>query len=182
MTPELEIRHGSLLRFYGRVRQHAGFAIAPADVELAGRSFSMTMPLSEFVSDPVPACLRFPLKHKFEAAWVFARLPEAFGFEPTASEGEKSLLHQGFVAVQTDDNCGYPFICTDYYGRCSLGFSDEGPDSAIQRRIAESFWRLLLQSPDELTDFEARVMHLGSGMWLNFGCRAGDLVCDETAE
>jgi hypothetical protein len=65
-------------------------------------------------------------------------------------------------------------ICNDYYGRTGLMFSPEGPDNGTQTKIAAAFWSYLLQAPNELADFEAKIPHLGAGGWMHFGCRDGE--------
>jgi hypothetical protein len=103
-----------------------------------------------------------------------------FGFVPEIAEVEKTLLDVGFVAVPEGSSVGIPFVCTDYYGRTGLTFSPEGPDSSIQALIARAFWSLLLQEPEELADFSAKVYHPGTGNWMHFGCEHGEPYCEET--
>jgi hypothetical protein len=73
-------------------------------------------------------------------------------------------------------------VCTDYYGRTGLMFSPEGPDQTMQAKIAAAFWSFLLESPNDLEDFEATVYHSGAGVWMHFGCRDGDPCYDESDE
>lgn len=61
-------------------------------------------------------------------------------------------------------------------------FSHAGPDEAVKRSIASGFWGLLLLKPDDLTDFEERFFHSGTGLWLNLGCEDGHVYCDESDE
>jgi hypothetical protein len=178
----VEFQHASLQNVYGRIVRHGGFAFSPADVSLNGRSFSISMYLIEFAPRPPPPVLRLALPNSFDAAWVYARLPLIFGLEPSPSEGEKSLLWQGFVAIPEGERVGYAFVCNDYYGRTGLVFSDEGPEEPIRRAIAAAFWDVMLQSPDEVQDFEQRVYHPGAGVWLMFGCSAGEPFCSESDE
>jgi hypothetical protein len=123
-----------------------------------------------------------PIEQQYDAAWVRARLPRVFAFTPELSGVEKSLLDAGFVAVAAGTSIGFPFVCTDNCGRTGLMFSSDGPDQDIQAKIAAAFWSLLLQSPDDLADFEATVYHPGAGVWMHFGCKNGEPSYDEFEE
>ena|GEM_PF-1521958 len=142
-------------------------------VELDGDGFSSGFHLCDVVCER-PAILLRPIEFQYDAAWVRARLPFVFDFTPHPAEAEKSLLEAGFVAVAVGSSVGIPFLCTDDYGRTGLVFSPDGPDQETQTTIAAAFWSLLLQSPDDLADFDATVYHLGAGVWMHFGCKNGE--------
>lgn len=176
----MKVRHATLLNVFGRAARFGGFAIVPAAIELNGTMFSSAFPLAELPSEIIPPVLRRPVKEKYDVAWVRARLPIVFGFTPEPSEIEKTLLSVGFVAVPEGEEEAIAFECSDYYGCTSLTFSGKETDETAKRQVAEAFWGCLLSEPDELDDFEARVVHLGAGVTLQFGCRDGEPFYDET--
>lgn len=178
----MNVRHGSLLHVFGMPAQHSGFTFIPAEVELEGDSFSLEYRLCDQIGDEAPSILRYALSRQFDAAWVRARIPATFGFTPEFVDVEKSLLYIGFVAVPEDKLVGYPFICTDHYGRSALMFSDHGPEKTVKQAIASAFWRLLIEHPVDLADFEERVYHSGAGVWLNYGCKHSHIYCEETVD
>lgn len=176
----MEIRHGTLLDVHGLPANHAGFTFMAALVEIDGRRFSLDYRLEDHLGTHAPLVLRHAVDHHCDAAWVRARIPHVFGFTPGLAEVEKALLDVGFVAVSEDYQTGYPFVCTDHYGRSGLGFSDEGPEESVKRAIAGAFWGLLIRDPEDLVDFEQKVYHPGAGLWLNYGCESGRVYCDES--
>jgi len=176
----MRVDFGTLHDVIGRPASHSGVTFVPALVELDGTMFSTEFYLRDFAGPQPPVVLAGPMQQQFDAAWVRARLPVVFGFVPEVAEVEKALLDVGFVAVPERSSVGIPFVCTDYYGRTGLTFSPEGPDRAIQALIARAFWPLLLQEPDELADFSARVYHPGTGNWMHFGCEHGEPYCEES--
>jgi hypothetical protein len=176
----VEVRHGTLLNVFGKPAKHAGYTFMPAYVELDETSFSHDYRLSDHVSGREAPALRFPVEHGFDAAWVRARIPSVFGFTPEKAEVEKALLYVGLVAVPEGEAVCYPFICTDHYGRSALMFSDDGPEEAVKRSIAAGFWGLLMQNSEDVTDFVERVN--GPMGWLNYGCEAGRVYCEESLE
>lgn len=153
----------------------------PADVALEGTSFSLGYRLEDHENNK-PAELQHAIEEDIDAAWVRARIPSVFGYTPDAAEVEKALLYCGFVAVNAERTVGYPFVCTDHYGRSALMFSDDGPDEPVKRSIAQAFWGVLLENPEQLTDFEERVYHPGASVWLSYGCERGRVYCDESDE
>jgi len=171
---DMRVQFGMLQSVFGQPVTHAGFTFVPAAVELDGNGFSADFDLRDVVGERPPAILASPIEHQYDAAWVRARLPRVFGFTPELAEVEKSLLDVGFVAVAAGSSVGFPFICTDYYGRTGLMFSPDGPEQDTQARLASAFWSLLLQAPDDLADFEATVYHPGAGIWMHFGCENGE--------
>lgn len=175
----MEVRHGTLLNVYGIPVRGGGYTFMPADVGLEGDGGSLDHRLGDHCGDQGPPSLRFPIRHGFDAAWVRARIPHAFGFTPGPSEVEKTLVHLGFAAVTGDGSACYPFVCMDHYGRTALLFGDPGPEAAVRRAIAEAFWDVLARDPDDLADFEQRVDHPGAVEGLNYGCRSGHVYRDQ---
>ena len=178
----MEIRYGTLLNVHGLPAKHAGFTMTPADIELDGDSFSLDYRLEDQPGAKGPLIIRLAIRHRCEAAWVRARIPKVFGFTPRPAEVEKALIDVGFVAVADDHPTGYPFLCTDYYGRAALGFSNRGPENPLKRAIADAFWELLIQEPDDLAAFEQKVYHPGRGLWLNYACSMGRVSCEESGD
>ncbi len=178
----MKIRHAKLVDVTGRPAKYGGFTIVPATVELDGMSFSPSLPLAELARDRIPPVLRLPIEHGYDAAWVRARLPSAFGISPEPSEGEKQFLLVGFVAVSDGSEEGVAFECSDHYGKTSLLFSPEEENAALMERVADAFWGVLLSEPDQLEDFEVSVMHSGAPITLHFGCENGEPYCRETPD
>lgn len=106
-----------------------------------------------------------------DGPWVRGRLERMFQvhLHPDESE-EKAGMHGSFVGVFGDQ--GVPFVCRDVYLKTLLFFSgNEAPD--VCERIANAFWGLLLSEPDNVIDYEDRMFHLGTGVWLVFGIAGG---------
>jgi hypothetical protein len=120
MKAEMRIQFGTLLNVFGTPARQEGFTFVAAAVELAGDGFSSEFYLRDFAGDRPPPLLRRPLEQQYDAAWVRARLPRVFGFTPEVAEVEKALLDVGFVAIPEGKKMGFPFVCTDYYGRTGL--------------------------------------------------------------
>ena len=179
---KMEIRYGTLMDIYGTKATCPGMTFVPAEVELAGRSFASDFRLRDQPRDQLPLVVRQVVDGGYDAAWVRARIPRVFQFTPPPAQMEKALLDVGFVAAMEQADVGIPFVCTDHYGRTALMFSDDGPDHQTRRSIASAFWRLLCQNAEDVSDFETRVYHPGAGVWLTFGCNAGDLYCEESEE
>jgi hypothetical protein len=179
---DMRVEFGTLHNVVGKAATHDGFSFVPAMVDLNGHRFSFDFDLRDAVGERPPAILTRPIQEGYDAAWVRARLPRVFAFTPELSEVEKSVLHVGFVAVASGSTAGFPFVCTDYYGRTNLMFSPEGPDQDTQVKIAAAFWSLLLESPDDLEDFQAAVYHPGAGIWMHFGCADGEPYYRESGD
>jgi hypothetical protein len=173
----MDIHFGKLIDVLGRAAQANDIRIVAAVVQLEGSMYSGEYALRDHTSHP-PPILRTPIANHYEAAWVRARIPRALGFTPEPSETEKSLLDLGFVAVPPE-GLAFPFVCSDYYGKTHLYFSQSGPDEDSKRRAAHAFWSILLAEPDELEDFSTRVLHLGAPVVLEFGCDCGEPYCVE---
>jgi hypothetical protein len=154
-------------------RKSTDFQFIQATVKLNGWSFSLEYPLTDFLPKKIPSSLRAALKDDVDANWVWARISREFETDLSVSQTEKSLLHQGFLALTNDLQTAYPFVCSDYYGKTKLMFSKEGPETALKEKIAADFWGLLLQRPNDLTSFNQKVFHPGVGIWMNFGCKGG---------
>jgi hypothetical protein len=177
---DMRVQFGTLQNVFGKPATHNGFTFVPAAVELNGDRFSTDFHLRDSAGERPPAILARPIEQQYDAAWVRARLPQVFGFTPELSEVEKSLLNVGFVAVAAGSSVGFPFLCTDYYGRTGIMFSPEGPDQDTQAKIAAAFWSLMLQAPDDLANFEATVYHPGASVWMHFGCQDGEPSYEES--
>jgi hypothetical protein len=173
-----DVQFGELIDIYGRAAKSKEITYVPARVQLSGTMLSSEMYFDEHSKMPrgcVPA--------HADAAFVRARIPRVFGYTPTYNEEqEKSLLSDGFVALLPDGKTTIPFECYDYYGRSSLTFSEDGPTAAVKTQIADGFWELIASEPNELDDFEQSVFHSGACVWMHFGCKDGQVYCDESEE
>jgi len=181
-TMNVRVQFGTLLNVFGKPATHGDFTFVPAAVELNGNGFSTDFYLRDSAGERPPPILARPIEQQYDAAWVRARLPRVFEFTPELSEVEKSLLDCGFVAVAAGTSVGFPFVCADYHGRTGIMFSPEGPAQDTQTKIAGAFWSLLLQSPDDVADFEARVYHPGAGVWMRFCCKDGEPCYEESED
>jgi len=174
------VKYGSLLEPLGQPAAGSDFTLVPGRVRLDGDRLTGGFELLHYVGSQPPLVLRPALDQHYEAAWVRARIPVVFGFTPEfPRDAEKCLMDVGFVAVPPHRRWGYPFVCTDYYGRAKLWFSPDGPRKSRKAAIARAFWSLLLAEPDDLVDFEEEVCHTGVDRWLRFGCREGIPYCKE---
>jgi len=170
------IRYGELIDVYGLSAQSKDFTFVPARIQLNGTMLELGQYFDEHPKMPRA---RIP-KHA-DAAFVRARIPHIFGYTPIYDEDqEKSLLSEGFVAVLPDGKTAVPFECSDYYGRTSLTFSGDGPEEPLRTQIADAFWETVESEPNVLDDFEQSVFHPGACVWMQFGCKNGELYCDES--
>jgi hypothetical protein len=176
---DFDVLFGAMVRDLGLPADFNGFRFVPAVVRLIGNGFAHDYRLADHVGAHAPGVLWVPLHGQFEAAWVRARIPRVFGFDPEPAEVEKALLDLGFVAIPEGTDAGYPFWCSDHYGRVALLFSPEGPDRWLQARIAAAFWDLLLEEPEDLADFEEDVAWPCDATTRRFGCQDGDVFCHE---
>jgi len=173
-----DICYGELIDVYGRSAKSKGVTFVPARIQLNGTMLSSGHDFEEH-----PRIPRGCIPKLADAAFVRARIPCVFGYTPTYDEEqEKSLLSDGFVAVLPDGKTAIPFECTDYYGRSSLMFSSDGPEESVQIQIADAFWEIISSEPNALDDFEQNVFHPGAGIWMQFGCKNGEVYCDESDE
>ncbi len=179
---DMRVLFGELQNVFGKPATHGDFTFVPAAVRLNGNGFSTDFHLRDAVGERPPAILARPIEQQYDAAWVRARWLRVFQIAPELSEVEKSLLNVGLVAVAVGTSIGIPFVCADYYGRTGLMFSPDGPDQDMQAKIAAAFWSLLLQSPNDLLDFEATVYHPGAGVWMRFGCEDGEPSYSESED
>ena len=179
--PPFEIRHGKFEDVIGAPISHNGVMFVPARVMLTGTSFSPSLPLIDWCqanNQPVPAIVR----GDENAPWVLGRLMALFNANntPENERGEKSCMYASFLAVlNNEDNIAIPFECADYYGRTSLFFSSEdSPSDEHQSIIADAYYRLLLDDPTHLVDYENRVYNSMSGKWFAFGVCHGEPYMD----
>jgi hypothetical protein len=172
------ICYGELIDVYGRSAESKGLVFVPARIRLSGTMCSLELYFEKHEKFP-----RVYIPELADAAFVRARIPSIFGYTPTYDdECEKSLLSDGFVVVLGDGKTAIPFECTDYYGRTALMFSADGPDDDVKQQIADAFWDIIASRPDALDDFEQSVFHPGACVWLHYGCKRGELFCDESDE
>jgi hypothetical protein len=175
---DFDIRYGELIDVYGHSAKSKEFTFVPARIQLSGTMHSLGDCFDEH-----PRLPRGVIPVHADAAFVRARIPCVFGYTPTYDEEqEKSLLSEGFVAVLPDGKTAIPFECTDYYGRSSLMFSGDGPEESVRSQIADAFWELMASEPNALEDFGQDVFHVGAGVWMQFGCKHGEVYCDESDE
>jgi hypothetical protein len=177
----MEVRNGVLLNVLGLPVRRGGIAIMAAEIELKGDFRNVDHRLCDQLGFRQLSVIGSAVERGMDAAFVRARIPRAFGFSPGASDAEKSLLDAGFVAFIESESVCYPFVCTDHYGRSALMFSGDGPDEVVRKLIADAFWGILAENPDDLSDFEERVYHSGAMVWLTFGCSHGELYCEESS-
>ena len=60
--------------------------------------------------------------------------------------------------------------------------SENGPPEKLQQQIAEAFWGLLLSDPTDLVDYKDSMLHLGAGVWIDFGVEDGEPFFEEREE
>jgi hypothetical protein len=174
---DFDILYGELLDIYGHSAEINGLTFVPARVRLKD-----TMPLDHYFEQHA----KFPralIPELADAAFVRARIPCIFGYTPAYDdEIEKSLISEGFVAVLQDRKTAIPFECTDYYGRTALLFCSDGPEELLRQQIADAFWKIIASNENELDDFEQSVFHPGACIWMHYGCKNGEVYCDESDE
>lgn len=178
---KVEIRHGKYVDLTGPPRKSAEFTIVPAEIELAGESFSGVCDLKDHIDErSSPAHVRAIVRPGTDAPWVRGRSQLLFGLPNSREEDrcEKTCFQAGFLAIFTERNeklVGVPFECSDYYGASHLTFSSKrGPPKALQRKIAQAFWDLLLSNPTELVDYSDKMYHTGAGVTIRFGVKDGE--------
>lgn len=171
------IQHGQLHDVAGPARQHQGIIFVPARVTLTGAVFEYVFPLADCLEE-VFAATRAILQPGADAPWVLGRLKRLFGIErlPIENRGKKTCFYAAFLAVLPErGNLAVPFECTDNYLETALMFSSENaPPQDLQETIARAFWGLLLTEPDELTDYNERMLFQGEGIWIRFGVEHGE--------
>lgn len=177
---KLRIIHGQLFKIWGKAAASARFHFAGAELILEGNGSATDFFLNDHVPCP-PAVLR-PLINTRDAAWVRARIPFVFHFTPEPADLERNLICTGFVAVDATKLLGFPFFCTDVFGRTGLIFSTTGPDRETRQAIAASFWELLLDSPNALVDYSESMYNPETAVWFQFGCENGSVYCRQTIE
>jgi hypothetical protein len=185
MNPNtISIRYGESEDVIGNARRHDDIACVPARVQLTGISLTNGSYLEEYLAESTLAAEVKALIHPGEdAPWVCGRVQRVFS-QPQAPEedrAEKSCMGFGFLAVIPEDEglVGIPFECTDYYGRSHLLFSSEAPPQPLADRIANAFWQILLQEPQDLPDYTDHFYHVGAGIKVRFGVRDGEPFMEE---
>jgi hypothetical protein len=95
-------------------------------------------------------------------AWVRARFPYVFGFAPPPIIEEickHALIEQVFLACRSIPNSvaweAIPFLCMS----SMILFSRDGPTVEVRNSIADAFWQLFLEDPDELAAFQDGCLH-----------------------
>jgi hypothetical protein len=183
---KLTTRYGSLTDIIGPRATGRRFTFCPAIVTLDGNYFTSELGLGDTIND---LSLSGPpddigIKDGLEAIWVIGRLIELFRLEipPEEERPEKGMMAFGFVAAElsNDDVVGYPFECSDYYGRTNLTFSQSFTDGALKQAIAHDFWHLIV-SNDRASDYESETFHLGGGFMMRYGIRDGQIFYEEDA-
>jgi len=184
----IEIRHGWLSGCHGIARCSDGLWFAGVRGDLDDPETEPSHWLNTYVQEPTdseeidneendPWSWKLsPLLHNdkivcfsieylpSDKLWVRAALPQVFRFVPLhVSEERDDLLNVAFVAVvpiEPQFSAGYLFACTDSFATTGLVFSRQGPNETLRSRIAQAFWKLLLdQSADQLTSFSADRIH-----------------------
>jgi hypothetical protein len=177
-----DIRHGELIDVIGSPVRFEDVTFVPAATKLAGTSFSAQFNLLDWARDQN---LRLPaiIRGDENAAWFLGRLMYLFNTANIAEDErmEKTCFDVSFVAVlHNASNVTVPFDCSDHYGRTSLMFSsDDEPPLELRTQIANAFYRLMLDEPGSLKDYDNRLLHSGAGIWIDFGVSCGEPYFDE---
>jgi hypothetical protein len=159
-----DIRHGELIDVIGSPVRFEDVTFVPAATKLAGTSFSAQFNLLDWARDQN---LRLPaiIRGDENAAWFLGRLMYLFNTANIAEDErmEKTCFDVSFVAVlHNASNVTVPFDCSDHYGRTSLRFSsDDEPPLELRTQIANAFYRLMLDEPGSLKDYDNRLFHQG---------------------
>ena len=184
-SSSFDIRHGELIDVIGSPVRFEGVTLVPASTRLAGTSCSTQFKFIDWAREQdrkLPAIVR----GEENAAWFFGRLIYLFNTANVSYDErmEKTCFDVSFVAVlHNNSNIAIPFNCVDHYGRTSLIFSsDDEPPLGVRSEIANSFYGLMLDQPDLLTDYENRLFHSGAGSWIEFGVSLGEPYFDEVAD
>ena len=120
------------------------------------------VPLTDYSTAYLPLGFQpgeFNLLESTNAIWVRARLPMVFGFAPPTSKRatRRQFLDVGFIAYLPDQEPRFiPFVCTDIELNAELRFN-RSLDRNIRDRIAEAFWYLLVDAPENLATFRDRL-------------------------
>src|SRR5262245_39368360 len=174
MNPEsIQVRFGELEDVIGHVCRHGDIAIVPARVRLTGRMLTNGSYLEDYLgARKVPADVKALVHPGEDAPWVCGRVQRVFSLPqiPEEERGEKSCMVFSFLAAFQEDGqlVGIPFDCTDHYGRSLLLFSGDAPPQPIIDRVADAFWGILLENPQDIPDYTDHFFHLGGGFEVRF--------------
>lgn len=171
----LEIRFGTLKDVLGQAVAHHGIRFVPAKVDFSGYENGPTLADAAAASD---ASVRAVVNPGEDAPWVSGRIQRVFLQRqiPEEDRGEKCCMWFTFLAVTIDGDSAVaiPFVCSDHYGKSLLLFGDvPAPDAATMQTIADAFWSLLLENPNDLIDYVDRMEHPGAGVTIEFGIEDG---------
>ncbi len=185
-----EVRYGELVRVYGHPCKKEDYTFCPVDLEMNDEPESLE-DYGFYLAEYAPSCssivLRNAIRGRYDVSWTFARIMRVFSIEPDPAE-DVMVLNQGFVAIPDGHATGYPFRCRDFAGRSHLQFSIDESDTENCHRIAGAFWRLLLDAPDDLQDFDRRVCGpehewaLADPTELDYGCKFGHLYRERSRQ
>lgn len=166
------VRFGELLNAFGRPAEYDGMKFMSAAVEIEESTGSTEQHFRDHPDFKHANAIPY-----YDVAFIRARIPRLFGYVPQPAEREKTFLCDGFVAVFKELEC-VPFVCTDYYGRTGLEFSQLVPDD-LKVSIAARFWSLFLADGDDVEDYEFVVEEYGFSPRVTLGCRDGEICAEE---
>lgn len=179
------VRFGELNEIEGLPHQSDLITFIPAQITLWGNCFESSFFLKDHLADQ-PASIKTIIKPGQDAPWVLGRLIRLFRINrlPVDERPEKSCFVASFIALLHQEKViGIPFECSDYYGKSSLTFStDDPPQEEMKAQIANAFWKLLLEVPEEVEDYTDRMFHAGTGRWVQFGIKNGESFLESTLE
>jgi hypothetical protein len=175
----MKLLHGAIDDVHGDMKWHGDTGFVNATVGLSGNGWSVECELREFNDlEHASHIAQFVAEH-IDAIWVLGRIKAVFGSWIGLTEGEKSILNEGFAAYLKETDVWIPFVLHDYYLSTSFLFGATLTDSQMKRSIARSFYELLLQDPDNLVDFEFRKDHVGASHYMVGGVAGGQVQYDE---
>ena len=175
----MRVLHGVIDDVHGDVRWHGDIGFVNATIGLTGCGWSLECELSEFEDLQGMAHIAQFVADHIDAIWVIGRIKTVFGSWIGLTEGEKSILNEGFAAYFKQQDLWIPFVLHDYYLATSFLFGETLADSKIKRVIAQSFYELLLRDPCTLVDFEFRKDHVGAAHTMVGGVINGQVQYDE---
>jgi hypothetical protein len=185
MNPDsVRVRFGELEDVIGHVRRHDDIAIVPARIRLTGSMLTNGSYLQEYLTaHKVSVDIEALIHPGQDAPWVCGRVQRVFSLPqvPEQERVEKSCMEFGFLAALEEDGqlLGIPFECTDYYGRSLLIFSGNAPAQPLIDQIANAFWQIMLEEPQDLPESIDHYYHVGAGVEMRFGVRDGEPFTEE---